>query len=87
MTDDKIEALEERIKELEEEIKVSKSTDSESFENSSDDAKSISRREFLKKAGLGTAGLGALLSPVSADFLLRMILSVFKPRKRVMHLV
>ena len=29
-------------------------------------SESISRREFLKKAGLGTLGLGALLSPVSA---------------------
>lgn len=37
-----------------------------SQENSKENSSDMTRRQFLKKAGLGTAGLAALMSPVSA---------------------
>ena len=62
----KIEALEQRIKELEEKIEYSKSNNEKEDKKASTTSKDISRRDFLKKAGLGAAGLGALLSLPSA---------------------
>ena len=62
----KIEALEERIKELEQKIEQN-NQQTDQRQKSQQKSKHISRRQFLKKAGLGTIGIGALsLSPASA---------------------
>lgn len=53
------EKVEERVKSLKKDNDLENAQTNPNSEN-------ISRREFLKKAGLGTIGVGALLSPVSA---------------------
>lgn len=59
--------VEQRTQKLEEKLnKIEKENDSRQKEDSSNSALNLDRRDFLKKAGLGTLGLGALLSPVSS---------------------
>jgi hypothetical protein len=63
----RIKRLEERVEELEEENKRLKKSSKETEESFSDSGNEISRRNFLKKIGLGAAGLGVLgVSPASA---------------------
>ncbi|MFT4893086.1 MAG: hypothetical protein ACI8Z7_000884 [Candidatus Nanohaloarchaea archaeon] len=64
--EEKIERLEERVEELEKENRRLKETNEET-EGFTEVSSEISRRKFLKKIGLGAAGLGVLgMSPASA---------------------
>ena len=45
---------------------MARDTDPDNISKTDKTNEKISRRNFLKKAGLGTLGLGALMSPVSA---------------------
>ena len=63
----RLEKLEKENQKLENKIEKLENQNENKYENRpSKTSKGISRREFLKKAGLGTAGLAALASPVSA---------------------
>lgn len=74
--------VEERVEELRQDLKKEAKeearkeveqlkTQSNTLTNTKTSNKRISRREFLKKAGLGTAGLAALMSPASADLFIK----------------
>ena len=61
-----------KINSLEKELaKLKNNMTSSNNEKPEETGKYISRREFLKKAGIGSLGLGALLSPVSADYFIK----------------
>lgn len=64
--DSKIEALEERINKLEQKIDNTEAESENREKNNYNASYGISRRKFLKKAGLGLGGLAALTLPTSA---------------------
>jgi len=66
--DERLDKIEEKVLRLEKENKkLKKHIKKEREKPENKDSKKISRREFLKKAGIGAIGLGALsLSPASA---------------------
>ena len=69
----KIESLEQKMREKDQKIqqlenKINKLTQGKQEQTSNTEKKEISRRDFLKKLGIGAVGLGMLSIPASAKF-------------------